>query len=520
MMYNIIKGGGRSNRKNLVYNVNSGCFFSDEGQELTQISVKEGMRMKSNESTHVGLKEEKCNTAHINNPSFKYWLSGVILTSLITLALLIQTVLTQETTTYQGLVLFFSYYGMLSVALSLIFREKNAPKNECYRPFVSIIIPAKNEECVIETTVRSIAGLNYRKNNKPNYEILVVDDSSTDGTTPILERLAKEIPMLRPLKRNPGDGPPGKSAVLNFGLRHAMGEVIAVFDADTRVEPDFLKIAVPYLFDQKVAGVQGRVRIFNAQENLLTQLQEDEFATFAHMWQISKDVYGGVKILAGNGQVTKRTALEEAGGWNELSATDDMDLTLKFLITGKLVCYCPEAMIWQEGITQMKPLLRQRIRWAEGMLKCLFDYLFPLIAAKGITFMQKFDSIMGVARITIPMIIWIGYLHLFLTYAFSYSFHSSLAQPLVDSLAWLFFIVTSAGLLKYVAKANLFTLLRVPVYWAYNFCWVIAVPVGFMNCIRHFNRIEWDKTDHIGEVAKAARASQLAGSRGSATVDA
>jgi cellulose synthase/poly-beta-1,6-N-acetylglucosamine synthase-like glycosyltransferase len=443
------------------------------------------------------------------------WTAGFISVTFVLLAIAIHSVIAREVTLFQAVILFFSYYGVLSVAMCLIFKPKKVARNDFYRPFVTVLIPAKNEELVIEETVRSIAGLNYRKNNRPHYEILVIDDSSRDGTSLILERLAKEIPMLRPLRRTPHEGHPGKSAVLNFGLRHAMGEVVAVFDADTRVDPDFLKKSVSYLYDPQVAGVQGRVRILNAGENFLTSLQDDEFATFAHMVQISKDAYGGVMILAGNGQVTKRADLEEAGGWNELSATDDMDLTIKFLLRKKTIRYVPDAVVWQEGITTVKPLIRQRVRWAEGMLKCLFDYFYPLLVKRDITVMQKIDAIMGLARITVPMGIWVGYLHVILGYTLGYIFTSTVPTYFMDSLPWFFGVVMGAGLLKFKPGANLYTLLRVPVYWAYNFFWVLAVPLGYFNCVKHVKSIEWDKTDHRGVVAvpegEAAESRQIVG---------
>jgi cellulose synthase/poly-beta-1,6-N-acetylglucosamine synthase-like glycosyltransferase len=438
------------------------------------------------------------------------WMAGVITVSAIILGIALQSFITRNVGVFQGTLLLFSYYGIITMIMCLLFRQKKSAMNEFYRPFVSIIIPAKNEEMVIEGTVRSVAGLNYRKNNKANFEILVVDDNSTDNTFGILEGLSKEIPALRPLKRTQGNK--GKSAVLNYALSQSRGEVVAVFDADTRVEPDFLKKTVPCLYEEKIAGVQGRVRICNAQENMLTQLQEDEFASFAHALQISKDIYGGTMILAGNGQVTKRSAVEEAGGWNELSSTDDMDLTIKFLLKGKIVRYLPDAVVWQEGITTIRPLIRQRMRWAEGMLKCLFDYFYPLLVTREATWMQKIDALAGLARITLPMGIWVGYGHLFFQYGMSWEFHSSLPQICLDTLPWLFLTSMAACLLKYTARPGLDTLLRVPIYWAYNFFWVLAVPVGYLQAIKNMGRIEWDKTEHRGSVKAAADAGLQASS--------
>lgn len=426
------------------------------------------------------------------------WAAGLITATLILAGIALQCFVSRTLDSLQIFLVVFSYYGMLTMALCLIFKNKGYPGNEFYRPFVSILVPAKNEEKVIEATVRSLAELNYRKNNKPNYEIIIIDDSSTDATPLILEKLSKEIPMLHPVRRLPGEGNPGKSAVLNHGLKYVTGEVVAVFDADTRVEPDFLKKSIPLLYAPEVGGVQGRVRICNAHDNILTQLQDDEFSTYAHMVQLCKEFYGGINILAGNGQITKRSALLEVGGWNELSATDDLDLTIKLLLKGKAIRYAPDASLWQEGITTLKPFFRQRVRWAEGMLKCCYDYLYPLLLTRGIPLVQKLDSITVLARILIPITIWIGYTQFLCTYFFYMPFTSGFPAFFMDSLPWIFSIVMSGGLLKYVAGANPVTLIRVPIYWLYNLGWVITMPIGYYNCIKHYNCIEWDKTQHHG----------------------
>ena len=102
-----------------------------------------------------------------------------------------------------------------------------------WEPWVDIFIPAKNEQRVIETTVRNLFKLTYEK-----FHILVIDDQSTDGTREILERLQEEFPRLKILRRRYGSYP-GKSAALNDALPLSKAEVIAVFDADAYCDPDF-----------------------------------------------------------------------------------------------------------------------------------------------------------------------------------------------------------------------------------------------------------------------------------------
>lgn len=107
--------------------------------------------------------------------------------------------------------------------------------NTEYLPFVTIMIPGHNEESVITNTVENILALDYE-----NFEIIVIDDRSTDNTPFVITELDKKYEKVKALIR-PKDAFPGKSAVLNDALIHAKGDAILVFDADATVEPDFLK---------------------------------------------------------------------------------------------------------------------------------------------------------------------------------------------------------------------------------------------------------------------------------------
>lgn len=376
--------------------------------------------------------------------------------------------------------------------------RKGALKSDCYRPFVSCLIAAHNEQEVIEATVRSLCQMNYRKKGKPNFEVVVVDDGSTDDTLAILQSLQRELPLLKIVERKPPECAKGKSAVLNHGLRASRGEVIAVFDADTRVESNFLIKSVPCMIDPEVGGVQGRVRIYNAQENLLTLAQEDEFSVLAHLAQSSKDVLNGMTGLGGNGQLTRRTAVEEVGGWNELSATEDLDLTLRLLMNGYSVRYCGEAVLWQEAVSHGHALLRQRVRWSEGFIKCLFDYSWPMLT-RPMPLFKRFDGFTSLVRCLIPMWMLVAYLALGIGYASGTPLTNSVPWWLFASASGVFFAVTFLGILTMQQLSVPRTVTRVVLYWAYNFIWVLAVPLGFVNCLKNLDGIRWDKTEHRGD---------------------
>lgn len=108
-------------------------------------------------------------------------------------------------------------------------------------PFVSLIIPAHNEEYTIAQTVTIISQIDYTLNGKPNFELIVVNDGSTDSTGEKLSELKKDIPILRIVTRKPPKSGKGKGFVLNDALSLSKGEIIGVFDADTQVKKRFLK---------------------------------------------------------------------------------------------------------------------------------------------------------------------------------------------------------------------------------------------------------------------------------------
>lgn len=277
-----------------------------------------------------------------------------------------------DVTWIQALLLVAGGYGAFLVLVGALIKSPPAPVLRAGLPFVSVVVPAKNEEAVIEATVRSLCAMDYAEDGERRFEVIVVDDRSTDGTVLILNRLVREWAIK--VVQTP-EGSFGKAAALNYGIAHSRADVIAVFDADARVGPDLLRQMVPFLAAPEVGGVQSRRVLYNAGQNAVTRLQDDEYLLFQDTLQRARRWLGGMVCFAGNGLLLRREALDEVGGWNEDALTEDIDLSVRFHLAGWEIRYCNEAIVWEEAVVRVRPLMRQRVRWFEGAFRCLGDHL-------------------------------------------------------------------------------------------------------------------------------------------------
>ncbi len=267
--------------------------------------------------------------------------------------------------------------------------------NENFKPFVSVLIPAHDEESVIAETVENILQMDYEP-----FEIIVIDDRSVDNTASVIKDLEKKYDKVTAFIR-PKDAFPGKSAVLNDALVYAKGEAILVFDADARVEKDFLKKLVPNLEPKDVGAVQARKVIRNKDENILTRCQNNEMTMDTH-FQVGRDSVKGAVELRGNGELIKRTALEDIGGWNNYTITDDLDMSTRLHIKGWDVRFCKDAIVYEEGIIYLWPLYRQRRRWLEGTIRRYLEYAGPVLTSKDMSLRTSLDLVAYISQFIMP----------------------------------------------------------------------------------------------------------------------
>ncbi|MBR8831302.1 MAG: Beta-monoglucosyldiacylglycerol synthase [Chroococcopsis gigantea SAG 12.99] len=236
-------------------------------------------------------------------------------------------------------------------------------------PSVSILVAAKNEETVIANLVKMLCSLDYPADK---YDVWIIDDSSTDRTPEILDRLTENHPGLNVLHRPP-NSPGGKSGALNEVLAMTKGDIIGVFDADAHLQSDLLRYVVPLFGKKNVGAVQVRKSIANADVNFWTRGQAAEMALDSYFQQ-QRISMGGVGELRGNGQFVSREALDSCGGWNEQTITDDLDLTIRLHLDNWKVDLLLDPAVDEEGVRDAISLWHQRNRWAEGGYQRYLDY--------------------------------------------------------------------------------------------------------------------------------------------------
>ena len=303
------------------------------------------------------------------------------------------------------------------------FKKQKKPEPFETLPFVSIFIPAHNEEYTIEDTVRSVCGLDYHnEEGEAQYELIVVNDGSTDNTGEILAKLKKELPQVKIVTRHPPRSGKGKGFVLNDALTISRGEIIGVFDADTQVKPHYLKTVVQYLNDG-IDGVQSRVKMFNKNENFLARMQHVEFSTFGNTL-IAKDNLDHTGFLGGNGQFVRKQAIIDCGRWDGFAVTEDLNLAIKIILNGGKISYCGEVAVYQEAVTNWRAFFRQRTRWAIGNFETLFVY-FPQIIRSNLSIKKKFNVLEHISFYSFNLLIFFGFVITILNAISWFFFHNT-----------------------------------------------------------------------------------------------
>ena len=228
-------------------------------------------------------------------------------------------------------------------------------------PLISVIIPALNEEATIGWTIRSLQEQSYQ-----NLELIIVDDGSDDKTPEICRSLshAPNVNYYRFEQRA------GKSAVLNYGLKHAHGEYIIFVDSDTTFDRDAIFKLMAAFADPKVGGASGNLRARNAHTNLLTVLQQAEYIFSISIGRRIRARLGILPIISGafGGFRRDLIALDAIGG-HEPGPGNDSDLAIRVRKKGYRIVFIPEANCLTNVPEKMNKLIKQRQRWDRNIVK-------------------------------------------------------------------------------------------------------------------------------------------------------
>ena len=418
---------------------------------------------------------------------------------ILCIALIIMAILTRNATWLQWVLLIPSLTMLFNSIISIKKMKPVVPYEEEDLPFVSIFIPAHNEENTIEATITSVCESEYYKNDKPNYEVIVINDGSTDSTGEILAEIKKDLPQLKIVTRHPPRSGKGKGFVLNDALTLSQGEIIGVFDADTQIKTDYLMTIIQYL-NGDIDGVQSRVKMFNRDENFLARMQHLEFASFGNTL-IAKDNLGSTGFLGGNGQFVKKDAIIDCGRWDGFAVTEDLNLAIKIILQGGKIRYCGECAVYQEAVTTWRAFFRQRVRWAIGNFETLFVY-FPQIIRAKIPLLKKFNILEHISFYSFNLLIFFGFVVTIINAASWFIFHGPtiirMEAPFL--VGFLSVIAFFPGIILALSrdKPTIQELIKDIVKY-YIYCFHL-IPLFFMTMKTMMTRKErrWSKTEHKG----------------------
>jgi len=263
-------------------------------------------------------------------------------------------------------VLLFRYFSILVMAY-LYLTKYTVESKEGYYPFISIIVPVFNEGKILRNSIESLLDIEY-----PNYEIIIVNDGSTDNTAKVAEEVVGyqqgRTALVKVSLINKPNG--GKSKALNAGIQYSEAEFVLCMDGDSQLSANTLKMGIRHFIDPNVGAVAGNVKVEN-RKRILTDLQALEYVEGLNMPRSAQGFIKMVNIIPGPIGIFRKSALRDAGYYSSDTFAEDADITLKILEKGWKINYEPNAMAFTEAPVKLHQLLKQRYRWTRGILQAI-----------------------------------------------------------------------------------------------------------------------------------------------------
>lgn len=297
---------------------------------------------------------------------------------------------------YIVIVLWLSLYGFNAIGLAVLYlrhRRDRTPMGTFDQwPLVTVQVPVYNERYVVERVIDAVANLDYPRDR---LQIQILDDSTDDTTA--LARARVEYHQARGLDielihRDDRQG--YKAGALRHGMSQARGEYLAIFDADFVPPPDFLYRTLSAFAGQPEVGfVQARWTHLNDTDSLLTRALA--LAADAHfiVEQVGRSRSGLLVNFNGSAGVWRRACIESAGGWQDDTLTEDMDLSYRAQLNGWRGVILPEVTVLAELPTQVSACKHQQARWAKGGAQTLRKLFWPLARSR-LSLVQKVNALL------------------------------------------------------------------------------------------------------------------------------
>ena len=378
-----------------------------------------------------------------------------------------------------------SLFWIIGGVFFYVRRERDCPAKPQLKAFppVSILVPARNEQQDIQDTVEALFANDY-----PDFEVIVIDDASTDDTLKILQQLQAQYDKLRilSLKTNMG-----KAHALNHALPLTKSEIIFTIDADSMLDSQAIYWGV-WHFENfvRVGAVTGNPRVRN-RTSLLGKIQTAEYSSVIGLIKRTQRLLGKVMTVSGVIAAWRKQALVSAGGWSTDMLTDDIDMTWKLEKHFWDIRYETNMICWMLVPETLGGLWRQRKRWAQGGVEVLKKHWTVFKSIKNRRLWPVYiDYCLGVVwayAFIISLVVFI--------IDFFWTLNLSIAILGSPFLYWNGSVIAVICLIQFLVsiildsrydkglKSLYFWVIWYPVvYWLFNACTLlVAVPKGLMK---------------------------------------